>query len=158
MAGMELIVGVPAHELLKYVEGKVKEYNIKVAIHNHGPGDKLYPGADEVYEKVKNLDKRIGMCVDIGHTKRIDRDPEADIRKYIDRVHDIHIKDVTMNKAEGKTIIIGRGIIDMVSFLNAMVEIGYDGTLALEYEADADDPLPGMMECFGYVKGILATM
>jgi len=158
MAGMEMIVGVPNHELLEYVEGKVKEYDIKLAIHNHGPGDKLYPSAESAYVRIKDMDKRMGLCIDIGHTKRINRDPEQDVKDFFDRVFDIHIKDVTKAEKDGSTCIIGRGVIDFPSFLKSVVQLGYKGTLALEYEADADDPLPGMMECFGYVKGILATM
>lgn len=157
-AGLEMIVGVPNHELLEYVEGKVKAYDIKLAIHNHGPGDKLYPSAESAYVKIKNMDKRMGLCVDIGHTKRIDRDPEQDVKDFFDRVFDIHIKDVTGNKPEGQTCIIGRGVINFKSFLKSMVDLGYNGTLALEYEAEGDDPLPGMMESFGYVKGVLSTM
>lgn len=157
-ANMEMIVGVPYAEVLDYVNEKIQEYDIKVAIHNHGPGDDRYPSANSAYEKIKNLDKRFGLCVDIGHTRRIDRDPIQDIKDCFDRVFDIHIKDVTDNKPEGKTCIIGRGIIDFPHFLKSVIKLGYKGTLALEYEADADDPLPGMMESFGYVRGILATM
>ena len=80
------------------------------------------------------------------------------MKDYFDRVHDIHIKDVTAAKAEGKTCIIGHGVIDLPSFLKTVIKKGYNGVLALEYEADANDPLPGMMESFGYVRGILATM
>ena len=94
-AGMKMIVGVPNHELLSYVEGKVKEYDIKLAIHNHGPGDKLYPSAESAYVKIKDMDPRMGLCIDIGHTKRIQRDPEQDLKDFFDRVFDIHIKDVT---------------------------------------------------------------
>ena len=75
-AEMEMIIGVPNHVLLEYVEGKVKEYDIKLAIHNHGPGDKLYPSAESAYVKIKNMDKRMGLCIDIGHTMRIGRNPE----------------------------------------------------------------------------------
>lgn len=157
-AEMEMIIGVPNHELLDYVEGKVKEYNIKLAIHNHGPGDKLYPSAESAYTLIKNRDKRMGLCIDIGHTKRINRDPEQDVKDFFDRVFDIHIKDVTAAEAEGKTCIIGRGVINFPSFLKSVIKLGYKGTLALEYEADGKDPLPGMMESFGYVKGILAMM
>ncbi len=157
-AGMEMIVGVPNHELLEYVEGKVKESDIKLAIHNHGPGDKLYPSAESAYNLIKDMDKRMGLCIDIGHTKRINRDPEQDLKDFFDRVFDVHIKDVTKAAKDGKTVIIGRGIIDFPSFLNAVIKLGYNGTLALEYEAEGEDPLPGMMESFGYVKGILATM
>jgi sugar phosphate isomerase/epimerase len=157
-AGMELIVGVPQHELLEYVEEKVKDYDIKLAIHNHGPGDDLYPSAESAYNLIKNMDKRMGLCIDIGHTKRIDRDPEQDVKDFFDRVHDIHIKDVTAAKADGTTCIIGRGVIDIPSFLETVVKMGYKGTLALEYEADGNDPLPGMMESFGYTKGVLAML
>ena len=157
-AGFKMIIGVPAHEMLEYVEGKVKKYDIKVAIHNHGPGDELYPSSEIAYEKIKKMDKRLGLCIDIGHTKRINRDPEQDLKDYFDRVFDIHIKDVTAPSEEGQTCIIGRGVIDMVSFLKTVKDMNYQGTLALEYEADQEDPLPGMMESLGYVKGILATI
>jgi len=157
-AGMDMIVGVPNHELLEYVEGKVKEYDIKLAIHNHGPGDKLYPSAESAYVRIKDMDKRMGLCIDIGHTKRIGRDPEQDVKDFFDRIFDIHIKDVTKAEKDGRTCIIGRGVINFPSFLKTVVDLGYKGTLALEYEAEGDDPLPGMMECFGFVKGILATL
>lgn len=157
-AGLDMIIGVPYPVVLEYVEKKVKEYDIKVAIHNHGPGDDIYPSAESAYEKIKKMDKRMGLCVDIGHTKRINRDPEQDVKDYFDRVFDIHIKDVTAPTKEGGTCIIGRGVIDMVSFLKAVKELNYQGTLALEYEAEKEDPLPGMMESLGYVKGILATI
>lgn len=157
-AEMEMIIGVPSFELLEYVEGKVKEYDIKLAINNHGPGDKLYPSAVSAYEKIKNMDKRMGLCVDTGHTQRLNRDPEQDVRDCFDRVFDIHIKDVILAKPEGGTCIIGRGVIDFVAFLKMIVELNYTGTLALEYEADSENPLPGMMESLGYIKGILATL
>lgn len=157
-AEMKMIVGVPNHELLDYVEEKVKQYDIILAIHNHGPGDKLYPSAESAYTRIKNRDKRMGLCIDIGHTKRINRDPEQDLKDFFDRVHDIHIKDVTAAEADGKTTIIGRGVINFPSFMKAVAKMGYTGTLALEYEADANDPLPGMMESFGYTKGVLAML
>ncbi len=157
-AGMDMIIGVPNHNLLDYVEEKVKQYNIKLAIHNHGPGDKLYPSAESAYVLIRNRDKRMGLCIDIGHTKRIGRDPEQDLKDFFPRVFDMHIKDVSKAESDGETCIIGRGIINFPSFLNAIVDLGYKGTLALEYEAEGDDPLPGMMESLGYIKGILATM
>jgi inosose dehydratase len=157
-AGMEMIVGVPNHELLDYVEEKVKQNDIALAIHNHGPGDKLYPSAESAYKLIRNRDKRMGLCIDIGHTKRINLNPEQDLKNFFDRVLDIHIKDVTAAAAEGTTCIIGRGVIDFTSFMRTVVKLKYKGTLALEYEAEADDPLPGMMESFGYTKGVLAML
>jgi len=158
VAGMDMIIGVPYPEVLAYVNEKVQQYDIRLAIHNHGPGDDLYPSAESAYNRIKNLDKRMGLCVDIGHTKRINRDPEKDVEDYFDRVFDIHIKDVTAATAEGDTCIIGRGVINFVSFMKKLKELNYRGTIALEYEADENDPLPGMMESFGFVKGIIASI
>lgn len=157
-AKMKMIIGVPNHELLSYSEGKVKEYGIKLAIHNHGPGDDLYPSAESAYVLIKDMDPGMGLCIDIGHTKRINRDPERDLIDYFDRVFDIHIKDVTAANEEGSTCEVGRGVIDIPSFLKAVIKKKYSGTLAFEYEKDEDDPFPGLCESVGYVRGVLATM
>ena len=158
MAGMRIIIGVPDYNLLPLVEKKVKEYNITVAIHNHGPKDKIYPTPGSVYEKVKNLDKRIGLCMDIGHTMRAGVDPSDAAKKYRDRLYDIHVKDVTAATNEGQTIIIGRGIIDIPRFLRTLKKINYTGNASLEYEKDANDPLPGAAESVGYLRGVLALI
>lgn len=157
-AGMEMIIGVPYPAVLEYVEEKVIEYDIKMAIHNHGPGDDLYPSAPGAYEKIQGMDRRMGLCLDIGHTTRINRDPEQDLTDCFGRVFDIHIKDVTAAEAEGTTCSIGHGVIDIVSFLETAIDLGYAGTLSFEYESDKEDPLPGMMESIGFVRGVLATM
>jgi sugar phosphate isomerase/epimerase len=157
-AKMKMIIGVPNHELLSYTEGKVKKYGIKLAIHNHGPGDDLYPSAESAYKLIKGMDAGMGLCIDIGHTKRINRDPEQDLVDYFDRVFDIHIKDVTAANKDGSTCEVGRGVIDIPAFLNTVVKKKYAATLAFEYEKDADDPFPGLCESVGYVRGVLATM
>lgn len=157
-AGMKVIVGVPRPDVLALVEQKVKQYNIKVAIHNHGPGDKTYPTPESAMERIKSLDKRIGLCIDIGHTARIGADPIQDVVRFADRLHDLHIKDVSAAAASGETLEIGRGVIDMPAFLKALIEVGYSGVAAFEYEKDADDPLPGLAESVGFVRGVLATL
>lgn len=153
-AGFRMIIGVPNHELLPLVDKKVKEYDVRLAIHNHGPGDKVYPSPESVYEKVKGLDKRIGLCLDIGHVVRINLDPIQNAVKYADRIYDIHIKDVTSRTAEGTNVEIGRGVIDIPGFLRTLKKIKYNGVLALEYEINADDPLPGAAESVGYLRGV----
>lgn len=157
-AGMKVIVGVPGHNLLPLVERKVKETNIKVAIHNHGPGDKLYPTPASIVEKVKDLDRRIGMCMDIGHTLRIGEDPITDARRFADRLHDVHIKDITQAAPDGHELEIGRGVINIPGFLRTLIDIDYKGVVSFEYEKDANDPLPGLAESVGYVNGVLATI
>ncbi len=157
-AGMSVIVGVPMPDVLPLVDKKVKEYNIQVAIHNHGPGDKTYPTPESAYEKVKHLDKRIGLCMDIGHTKRIGADPIADAKRFADRLHDVHIKDVSAAAKEGKTLEIGRGVIDIPAFLRTLIEINYSAIASFEYEKDPADPLPGLAESVGYIRGALAAI
>jgi len=157
-AGISVIIGVPAHELLDMVEQKVAEYDIKLAIHNHGPGDDVYPSPESIYEKIKGRDPRMGLCVDIGHTLRIGIDPGQSVRYYIDRVHDVHIKDVTAAAPEGTNVEIGRGVIDIPAFLRTLLELKYDGVVSLEYEKDADDPLPGAAESVGYCRGVLSLV
>ncbi len=157
-AGMKTIIGVPEHNLLDLVNQKVQQYNIMLAIHNHGPGDKRYPSPQSVYEKVKNLDKRIGLCMDIGHTQRIGVDPSAAAVEFADRLFDIHIKDVSEASEKGSTVEIGRGVIDIPKFLKTLLKIKYSGVVALEYEKDAEDPLPGAAESIGYLRGALAMI
>lgn len=157
-AGMETIIGVPAHDLLPLVDRLVKEYDIKVAIHNHGPGDKVYPVPASAYELIKDLDPRIGLCNDIGHTCRSGVDPAVSVAKYADRLLDVHVKDVSAAVREGHTVEVGRGVIDIPKFLRTLVKIDYQGIVSFEYEKDENDPLPGLAESVGYVRGVLAAI
>lgn len=158
LAGMTMIVGVPLHPFLSLVEKMVKKYNIILAIHNHGPGDKIYPSPESVYDKIKKLDKRIGLCIDIGHTQRFGIDPSEAVAKYADRLYDIHIKDVNAATEAGTTVEMGRGITDIPRLLRALQKANYTGHVSLEYEKDAKDPLVGAAESVGYVRGALAAM
>jgi sugar phosphate isomerase/epimerase len=157
-AGMNMIIGVPQHDMLPYAEKKVKEYNIRLAIHNHGPGDKVYPSCESAYVLIKNMDPRMGLCLDIGHTQRIQRDPSADLRDYFDRIFEIHMKDVTSSDQDGKAIEVGRGVIDIPGFLRTVVKKKFAGIISFEYEKDDLDPVPGLAESLGYVKGVLAVI
>jgi inosose dehydratase len=157
-AGMKTIIGVPDHELLDAAEARVREYNIRLAIHNHGPGDKLYPTPQSVYERIKSRDLRLGLCLDVGHTQRAGVDPVKASRDCFDRLMDVHIKDVSASSAEGKTVEIGRGVVDIRALLDALVKMKYSGVLALEFEKDEDDPLAGAAESIGYLKGVLAAL
>ena len=157
-AGMRVMIGVPNHELLDMVEKKVREYDILLAIHNHGPGDKLYPSPESAYEKIKNMDRRMGLCLDIGHTKRMNIDPSENAERFADRIHDVHIKDVSAAAKEGRTVEIGRGVIDIPKFLKTLLKIKYTGNVSFEFEKDGKDPLPGVAESVGYVRGVLSVI
>lgn len=157
-AGMETIVAAPQPELLPQIDEKVKQTGIYVAIHNHGPGDKIYPTPEIIMERIGDLDKRIGMCIDVGHTARIGGNVVKAIKDFKERVYDVHFKDVTELSSKGNNCICGRGVLDLPSYLAAFREVGYDRVLSFEYEADGKDPLPGLMESVGYVNGILRMM
>jgi len=156
MAGVKMIVGAPNYELLPYVEKKIQTYNYKMAIHNHGPDNPLYPNATDIWNHVKDLDPRIGICIDIGHTTRDGEDPSVDIERYSKRIFDLHIKDVDKATKEGRTVEIGRGIIDIPKVVATLRKIRYSGSCSLEFEKDMKDPLAGIAESLGYFRGVMA--
>ena len=156
--GVKIMSAVPSFEMLPYVNKKVKEYDIKVAIHNHGIGDQLYPSLKSIYDKVKDLDVRIGMCHDIGYTRQLGFDPAAETIKYAERIHDIHLKDIDSEGKDMKDTPVGRGIIDIPAFVKALRKIKYSGVVHLEYEKDPDDNLAGICESLGYFNGVIAGM
>jgi inosose dehydratase len=157
-AGFNMIIGVPTHDLLPFVNEQVKSSGIKLAIHNHGPGDNLYRSVNDVYAKVKDLDPKMGLCIDIGHVQRISEDPSAMLMKYRDRLFDMHLKDVNKTAEEGSPVEIGRGVIDIPKVMKTLVKMNYKGYIAVEYEKDENDPMPGLAESVGYVRGVLNTI
>jgi sugar phosphate isomerase/epimerase len=157
-AGMPTIVCSPDPEALDAVEKMVKEYNIRIAIHNHGPGDKKYPSPFDVWRLVKDRDERMGLCIDVGHTVRIGVDPIDAIRSCAKRLYDFHIKDETEATPKGKPVPVGRGVIDIVGVLKVLKEINYGYNIGLEYEEKENDPMPGVVESFGYMRGVLAAI
>ncbi|MCP4310979.1 MAG: sugar phosphate isomerase/epimerase [Bacteroidetes bacterium] len=158
LAGMKIIVGVPEHDLLEYCNKKVKKTGIKLAIHNHGPGDEKYPTPESAYKLIKNMDPGMGLCVDIGHTVRIGEDPIRDTARFMDRVHDIHIKDEDKAEPSGQTCEIGHGVIDIPGFLEMLLKEKYSKAVSFEYEKDGKDPLAGLAESVGYVRGVLRVI
>jgi sugar phosphate isomerase/epimerase len=155
--GVKLIIGVPEYELLPYVDKKVKEYDFHYAIHLHGPDIKIFPDAEDVWNHVKDLDPRIGMCLDIGHDARNGKDPVADLKKYQSRVFDIHIKDVTGNTKLGYSLEVGRGVIDFPAFVRMLRKVGYSGVCSLEHEINMTDPFMGIAEDIGYFRGVIKS-
>jgi len=152
--GVKLIVGVPDEDLLPYIDKKVKEYGMRYAIHIHGPDIKLWPNASSVIDAVKNLDPRMGLCFDMGHDTRFGDDAIADLKKYANRIFDLHLKNVSAASKEGKTCELGRGVIDIPAFVDMLRKIKYSGCCSLEYEKDMKDPLAGIAESVGYFKGV----
>jgi sugar phosphate isomerase/epimerase len=156
LAGFPVIVAAPSIKSLDAVEQLAKEFQIRIAIHNHGPEDKFFPSPYDVYKHIKNRDKHLGLCVDIGHTWRAGTDPTKAVLELRDRVYDLHVKDLRNQKDKDSQVIVGKGAIDFPGLFRALIKIGYTGHVGLEYEINADDPLPGMQQSFAYMRGVLA--
>lgn len=157
-AGMPLMVIAPTHQNMPKIESFVKEYNIKVAIHNHGPEDKHFPTPQSVLEVVKNMDPRCGLCMDVGHSARTGVDVVKSIAEAGDRLLDMHIKDLRSFSEKASQCDVGQGIMPIVGIFKQLKKMGYRGYVNLEYEINADNPLPGMKNSFSYMRGVLAGL
>lgn len=158
LAGIKMLVGVPQAPLLALAERKCKELDIALAIHNHGPTDQRYPSPESAYTLISKMDRRMGLCIDVGHTQRLGLDPAAQCEKYFDRLLDVHMKDVSAAAAEGTTVEVGSGVIDVPKLIRTLARLKYAGALHFEHEKDAKDPFPGLAESVGYVRGVMATI
>jgi sugar phosphate isomerase/epimerase len=153
--GAPLIVMAPTMETLPGIEKLVKEYNIKAAIHNHGPEDKHFPSPESVLSAVKNMDPRMGLCMDIGHSVRAGSDIVAAAKEAGPRLHDMHTKDLADLSNKDSQVAVGDGVIPIVALFKQLKKMNYKGGVMLEYEVEADNPLPGMQKSFSYMKGVL---
>jgi len=156
--GVPTIVCSPHPDSMPILDAMVKEFDIKLAIHNHGPEDKRFPSPHDVWKAVEKYDRRIGLCIDVGHTARAKVDPAEAIRRYKDRLYDLHFKDIESTAPDGKTVEAGRGVLDLKSILQATLDVRYPHLFSFEYEKDENDPVPGLAETIGYTRGLLAGM
>jgi len=157
-AGMAIMVCAPTHDNIKQIETLVKEYNIKIAIHNHGPEDKQYPTPQSVLEVVRNLDPRCGLCMDIGHSARTGIDVVKTIADAGTRLLDMHVKDLNDMSVKESQCDVGDGAMPFPAIFKQLKKMNYQGCVNLEYEINAKDPLPGMQRSFSYMRGVLAGL
>ena len=157
-AGMPVMVSTCDPGVLPRVEKFAKQYSIKVAIHNHGPEDKNFPSPYDVLKAVKGMDPRMGLCIDIGHTVRTGTDVVRAVADAGPRLLDMHAKDLRDLKVMESQCVVGEGRIPIVDIFRQLLAMRYPGYVNLEYEIDADDPLPGMKQSFAYMRGVLAGL
>jgi sugar phosphate isomerase/epimerase len=156
-AGIAVIVaGDPKPETLPRIEKFVKEYDIRVAIHNHGPEDKLWHSPLDVLKAVKDMDPRIGCCIDVGHTVRAGTDVVQAVHEAGPRLLNLHMKDLTNFESKESQVAVGEGIMPMRKMFEALIATKYKGFVDLEYEVHPDDPMPGVISSFAYMRGVLA--
>src|SRR5271170_5799015 len=158
-AGVSVIVaGDPAPEVLPRIEKFVKEYDIRLAIHNHGPEDKIWHSPLDVLKAVKDMDPRMGCCIDVGHCVRAGTDVVQAIHEVGPRLFDVHIKDLTSFTSKESQVAVGDGIMPVRGIFEALIATNYKGFVDLEYEIHADDPMPGVIASYSYMRGVLAGM
>lgn len=154
---MPMLIMMPAAKQLPLIEKLAHEYQMRVAVHNHGPEDKNFPTPESVYEAIRPLDPRIGLCLDVGHSARAGVDVVRAIEKCKDRLIDLHIKD--LRDLSGHTDCeVGKGVLPIRGILKALTAIRYSGCLSLEYEAEPENPMPGMKASLAYIHGALAGL
>ncbi|HWY49661.1 MAG TPA: sugar phosphate isomerase/epimerase [Bryobacteraceae bacterium] len=158
MAGMPIIVCAPTHATLPKMEKYVKEYNIKIAVHNHGPEDKQFPTPQSVLDVVKNMDPRMGLCIDCGHTSRTGVDVVESIRAAGPRLHSMHVKDLADAKVKESQCDVGDGVLPIVGIFKQLHRMNYTGGVMLEYEINEKDPMMGMQKSLAYMRGVMAGL
>lgn len=156
--GVEGIVMAPTKATLPRIEKFVRKYNVKAMIHNHGPEDKHFPSPQSVLEAVKNMDERMGCCIDVGHTARTGVDVVESLKLAGKRLHDIHMKDLGDMMAKESQVAVGDGKMPVAAIFRTLKKLKYAGSVNLEYEINLKNPLPGMAKSFAYMRGVLAGM
>jgi sugar phosphate isomerase/epimerase len=157
-AGMPMMVCAPMHENVKMIEALVKEYDIRIAIHNHGPEDKHFPTPQSVLEAVRNLDPRCGLCMDVGHSVRAGADVVKSIGEAGSRLLDMHVKDLRDFTAKDSQCDCGDGDMPFPAIFKQLKKVNYQGCVNLEYEINDKNPMPGMQRSFSYMRGVLAGL
>jgi sugar phosphate isomerase/epimerase len=154
-----VVAGGPTPAILKRVEKFVKEYDIKFALHNHGPEENMgWHSPLDVLAAVKDMDPRMGCCIDVGHCARAGVNPVDAIRKVGPRCFDLHVKDLKDKSDKDSQVAVGEGVLAFPEIFQALLDIKYTGYVDLEYEIHPDDPMPGVTKSFTYMRGVLAKM
>jgi sugar phosphate isomerase/epimerase len=161
-AGIPMMVCAPLQDNLKMIEELVKEYDIRIAIHNHGPEDKHFPTPQSVLDAVRSLDARCGLCMDVGHSARAGADVVKSIGDAGSRLLDMHVKDLRDFTGKGTPSFgqcdVGDGEMPFPGIFKQLKKMNYQGCVNLEYEINDKNPMPGIARSFSYMRGVLAGL
>lgn len=153
-----MLIAAPTHASLAKVEALAKEFDIKVAIHTHGPEDPHFPVPQVALDAIKGMDSRMGICMDVGHSMRAGADVVAEIAHLGPRLLDVHMKDLKNGKEKDSQCNVGEGVMPVVAIFKQLRKVGYRGSVNLEYEINSENPLPGAQHSIGYLMGVVAAL
>jgi sugar phosphate isomerase/epimerase len=141
---------------LDTIEKLVKEYDIRVGIHNHGrrTNDANYKVWDPKYvlSVVQNRDKRIGACADTGHWVTSYLDPLEGIRILKGRIISLHLKDKDIAGPQGHCVPFGTGVGKDKEILDELKAQGFKGFISIEYEWNWGKNVPDVKQCIDFVR------
>jgi len=158
LAGIPMITCMPTAKTLPKLEKMVKEYDIRIALHNHGKSDKNFPTPASALKGVEGMDPRCGLCIDVGHTAEAGADVVESIRMAGSRLLDVHIKDVSDMSNADSQVPVGEGKMPIVAIFRELKKMNYSAGVMLEYEIDENNPMPGMAKSFAYMRGVMAAI
>ena len=154
--GVSLITCMPARSVLPRLEKYVKEYDIKIAVHAHGPEDPNFATPHSALAIVKDMDPRCGLCIDVGHTARAGADVVESIAEAGPRLLDMHVKDLKNKSEKDSQVAVGDGDLPFPQIFLQLIKMKYRHSVNLEYEVHPKDPMPGVQQSFSYMRGLLA--
>jgi inosose dehydratase len=154
--GIRNITADPDPDSFDNLNDLVQEFDIRIAIHNHGPNHR-YNKAVDVLHAIEGRDERIGACADLGHYIRSGERPTEVIRLLKGRLYGIHLKDFAEMKAETKGVVLGRGHLNVPDVFATLQQVQFpeDGALSLEYEENPENPISEIRECVAVAKKAL---
>ncbi len=158
--GLSTITAGPSPESMDNLNDLVKEFNIRIAIHNHGPTDRRFNKVADVLKAIEGRDERIGACADLGHYIRSGEKPVEVIRSLTGRLYGVHLKDFATMEDKAKGVLLGQGHLQCDAVFDAMVQAKFpaDGALSLEYEENEDNPIEDIRQCVATAKKAMTSL
>ena len=155
-AGIKTLSADPDPDSFDSLNGLVKEFDVRIAIHNHGPTHR-YNKAIDVLRAIEGKDERIGACADLGHYIRSGEQPVDVIRLLKGRLYGVHLKDFAEMQDKTKGVILGKGHLDCAAVVDALAKTNFpaDGAFSLEYEENSKDPISDIRECYAIARRAL---